>query len=179
MKVDVAAICRQALARAESEDRLEAEIERLCRQLYPEQADDVSEAIRQMLTHFADAKQLSTANAARVLADGSATLDLTVRSGGAPPPGLLAEALKDAEPGKPTVRTRVVRHVWTSEDGTPPPEEVMELLRSGGGKRRRVRTVVRLPGGVSLPGWLALVLLLAAALAAGLVVILAAQNGGR
>ncbi len=175
MKVDVAAICRQALARTDSGDGLEAEVERLCRQLYPARADDVCEAIRQMLTHFADAKQISPSDAARMLADGSATLDLTVQSGGAPPPELLREALKDAEPGEPTVRTRVVRHVWTSEDGTPPPKEVMELLRSGGG-RRRVRTVVRLPGGVALPGWLALVLLLAAALVAGLLVILAAQQ---
>ncbi len=164
MKIDVAAICRQALARAGSEAQLDAEIKRLCRQLYAPQADEVCEAVQQMLTHFADAQQLSWPEAARRLADGSATLDLTVHSGGAPPPEMLAEALDSAEPGKPYVRSRVVRHVWTSEDGTPPPEELMELLRAGGGKRRRVRTVLRLPGGVQVPGWVALIALLVIAL---------------
>ena len=166
MKVDVAAICRQAVSRAGSEAQLDGEIERLCRQLYSAQADDVCEAVRQMLTHYADAEHLSYPEAARRLADGSATLELIVRTGGAPPPEMVAEALKSAESGKPYVRSRVVRHVWTSEDGTPPPEELLELLQAGGRKARRVRTVFRLPGGVQVPGWAGWLVLAAVALVA-------------
>ena len=172
MKVDVSSICRKALSEAGAEAGLDAAIERACRDLYGEQGGDVCTAVQQMVTHYAGQRTLSRPHAARGLADSVATLEVIVRTvHGPPPPELVAEALKSAEDGNPHIQTRVVRRVWRSDDGTPPPEDLVKLLETGVGKRRRARTVVTLPGGMQLPGWAALLVLLALTLGASVLMI--------
>jgi hypothetical protein len=172
MKVDVSAICRKALAEATAGAALDGALERACRDLYTEAGQDVCEAVQQMVTHCANQRSLSRPDAARELADSVATLDVITHTvSGAPPPEMAAEMLKLAQDGKPHIQSRVVRHVWTSDDGTPPPEGLLKLLEQGAGKRRRVETVVMLPGGIRVRGWVALLAALAIALGVGLLMV--------
>lgn len=129
MRLDVASICRQALASAATEAELDAAIRRACRDLYGQGGQDVSPTVQEMVSDYAGQSGLSRLEAARRMAGSKATLDVAIDVA----PGALslkpaAQGLKSVTVRKEAVYKRVGAGTWVSEDGTPPPEEVAKLL---------------------------------------------------
>jgi hypothetical protein len=129
MRLDVASICRQALASAAAEAELDAAIRRACRELYGQGGQDVSPTVQGIVSDYAGYSGLSRLEAAQRLAGSNAILDVAIDVA----PGALsleaaAQGLKSVTVRKEAVYKSVGAGTWVSEDGTPLPEEVAKWL---------------------------------------------------